>query len=237
MAIQSDPQLEQLTQVDLIGIIRYLFARVESRVKEVWALCHENEPLKRKKADSQNSSRSPSCDQNTNSPSGNTKRKQRPPFGYKRFVRLLVYNHDRVIRFDTNQRESCRHYLSATELSKVIRRQITELSEIKPIVPGMQQEEKDWQDHQYFNRYTILEGLKDDRYFRPLSESSLVFLKHQNDFSCQCIVHVFREPVGLEISERGLVAVIAGARKLAAGSTVELCHTVISSPIIQKALA
>ena len=134
MTIPSDSQLEQISHADLIAMVRALLVRVDSLEKENQKLREEIERLKRPKANSQNSSQPPSRDQKPNAPSGKLKRKHGPPFGHKRSVRKLVDNPDRVIRVDVNQCESCQHDLSATESSKVVRRQITELPEVKPIV-------------------------------------------------------------------------------------------------------
>ena len=170
MTIPSDPQLEQLSQADLIMLVRALLARFESLEKEVRDLREENERLKRPKANSKNSSQPPSRDQKPNAPSGKQKRKHGHPFGYNRFVRKLVDNPDRVIRVDVNQCESCHCDLSATEPSKVIRGQITELPEIKPIVLETQQAEKVCPRCQHLNRSILPEGLEADRYFGPRLE-------------------------------------------------------------------
>jgi len=234
MTIPSDPQLEQLSQADLIVLVRALLARVESLEKEVRALREENERLKRPKANSQNSSQPPSRDQKPNAPSGKQKKKHGPPFGHKRSIRKLVDNPDRVIRVDVNQCEFCQHDLSATEPSKVVRRQITELPEVKPIVLETQQAEKVCPHCQHLNRSILPEGLEADRYFGPRLEASIVFLKHQNHFSYERIVHALRELFGLEISEGGIAAIIARAGKLAAERATEIRQAVISSLIIQS---
>jgi transposase len=237
MTIPSDPQLEQLSQADLIVLVHALLARVESLEKEVRAIQEEDERLKRPKDNSQNSSQPPSRDQKLNAPSGKQKRKHGPPYGHKQSVRKLVDNPDRVIRVDVNQCESCQHDLSATEPSKVVRRQITELPEVKPIVLETQQAEKVCPHCQHLNRSTLPEGpegLEADRYFGPRLEASIVFLKHQNHFSYERIVQALRELFGLEISEGGVAAIIARAGKLAADCAAEIRQAVISSPIIQS---
>ena len=234
MTIPSDSQLEQISHADLIAMVRALLVRVDSLEKENQKLREEIERLKRPKTNSQNSSQPPSRDQKPNAPSGKQKKKHGPPFGHKRSVRKLVDNPDRVIRVDVNQCESCQHDLSATEPSKVVRRQITELPEVKPIVLETQQAEKVCPHCQHLNRSTLPVGLEADRYFGPRLEASIVFLKHQNHFSYERIVQALRELFGLEISEGGVATIIARAGKLAADCAAEIRQAVISSSIIQS---
>jgi len=234
MTIPSDPQFEQLSRADLIALVRALFAQVESLKNEVVALREENERLKGPKANSQNSSQPPSRDQKMNIQSGKPKRKHGPPFGHKRFVRKLIDNPTQVIPIDVNQCESCHYDLSGIEPSKVIRRQITELPRIEPIVLETQQAEKVCPHCQHLNRSALPEGLEADRYFGPRLEASIVFLKHQNHFSYERIVHALRELFGLEINEGGIAAIIARAGKLASGCAAEIRQAVITSPIIQS---
>jgi len=234
MTNPSDPQLEQLSRADLIALVRALFAQVESFKNEVVALREENERLKGPKANSQNSSQPPSRDQKSNIPTGKPKRKHGPPFGHKRSVRKLIDNPTTVIPVGVNQCESCHHDLSGIEPSKVIRRQITELPKIEPVVLETRQAEKVCPHCQHLNRSALPEGLEADRYFGPRLEALIVFLKHQNHFSYERIVLTLRELFGLKISEGGIAAIIARAGKLAADCAAEIRQAVTSSPIIQS---
>ena len=234
MTTPFDPQLEQLTHADLIAMVRELLVRVQVLELENQKLREEIERLKGPKANSQNSSQPPSRDQKTNIAAGKPKRKHGPPFGHKRFVRKLIDNPTQVIPIGVNQCESCHHDLSGIEPSKVIRRQITELPRIEPIVLETQQAEKVCPHCQHLNRPVLPEGLEADRYFGPRLEASIVFLKHQNHFSYERIVHALRELFGLEISEGGIAAIIARAGKLASDCATEIRQAVTSSPIIQS---
>ena len=230
----SDLQLEQASHSELVMMVRLLLARVESLEKEVQMLREENERLKRPKPNSRNSSQPPSRDQKSNSPADRPKKKHGPPFGHKRFVRQLVENPDKVILVDVDQCASCHHDLTGTEPSKVVRRQVTELPEIKPIVLETRQMEKTCPYCHHLNRAELPAGLEADRFFGPRLEATIVFLKHQNHFSYERIVNALREIYGLEISEGGISAIIARAGNLASAEAAEIREAVKSSSVIQS---
>ncbi|MFN6201666.1 MAG: transposase, partial [Acidobacteriota bacterium] len=230
----SDLQLEQASHSELVMMVRLLLARVESLEKEVQMLREENERLKRPKSNSRNSSQPPSRDQKTNSSNDQSRKKHGPPFGHKRFVRQLVENPDKVILVDVDQCASCQHDLTGTEPSKVVRRQVTELPEIKPFVLETQQMEKTCPHCQHLNRAELPAGLEADRFFGPRLEATIVFLKHQNHFSYERIVNALREVFGLKISEGGISTIIARAGSLASAKAAEIREAVKSSPVIQS---
>ena len=151
-----DLQLEQASHSELVMMVRLLLARVEALEKENQLLREEIERLKRPKPNSRNSSQPPSRDQKTNSSNDQSKKRHGPPFGHKRFVRQLVENPDKVILVDVDQCVSCHYDLTGTEPSKVVRRQVTELPEIKPIVLETQQTEKTCPHCQHLNRAKLL---------------------------------------------------------------------------------
>ena len=230
----SDLQLEQASHSELVMVVRLLLARVEALEKENQLLREEIERLKRPKPNSRNSSQPPSRDQKTNSSNDQSKKKHGPPFGHKRFVRQLVENPDKVILVDVDQCASCHHDLTGTEPSKVVRRQVTELPEIKPIVFETQQTEKTCPHCQHLNRAELPAGLEADRFFGPRLEATIVFLKHQNHFSYERIVNALREVFGLEISEGGISTIIARAGHLASAEAAEIREAVKSSAVIQS---
>jgi transposase len=234
MTKPSDLQLEQATHSELVEMVRLLFARVESLEKEIQLLREENVRLNRPKPNSRNSSQPPSRDQKPNSSKDQPRKKHGPPFGHKRFVRSLVENPDKVILVDVDQCASCQHDLTGTEPSKVVRRQVTELPEIKPIVLETQQTEKTCPNCHHLNRAELPAGLEADRFFGPRLEATVVFLKHQNHFSYERIVNALREIYGLEISEGGISAIIARAGNLASAEAAEIREAVKSSAVIQS---
>ncbi len=234
MANLSDLQLEQSSHSALVMMVRFLLVRVESLEKEIQILREEIERLKRPKPNLRNSSQPPSRDQKPDSSKDQPGKKHGPPFGHKRLVRPLVENPDKIIIVDVDQCASCNHDLTGTEPSKVVRRQVTELPEIKPIVLETQQTEKTCSHCHHLNRAELPAGLEADRFFGPHLEATIVFLKHQNHFSYGRIVNALREVFGLKISEGGMSTIIACAGNLASAQAAEIREAVKSSSVIQS---
>ena len=89
MALEATAQLDQLSQADLIALVKALIA-------ENAALRAELDQLRQPPANSRNSSQPPSRDQKGNAPDDRPRRKLGPPFGHRRQVRPLVENPDRI---------------------------------------------------------------------------------------------------------------------------------------------
>jgi transposase len=116
-----------------------------------------------------------------------------------------------VILVDVHRCASYNHDLIGTGPSKVVRRQVKEIPEIKLIVLETQLTEKTCPHCQHLNRTELPAGLEADRFFGPRLEATIVFLKHQNHFSYERIVNALRKVYGLEISEGGISTTFARA--------------------------
>lgn len=225
MVTQSDPQIERVSYAYLIGMVRPLLVRLGTLEKDNQKLRKVIERLKRPKVNSQNLSQPPWCEQKPSTTSSNVSRQHLSP------------SLDSVILVDVNQCESCQHDLSATDPLNVVRRHLTDFPKIEPTVLETQQSEKVCQYCQPFNRSSLprgLDGLETDRYFEPRLEVSIVFLKYQNHFRYELIVHALSELFGLGIRERGIAAIIGQAGKRASDCAAGIRQVFISSPIIQS---
>lgn len=234
MTLPTNDQLDQISHAELLALVKALIARVEQLEQENQRLREENERLKRPPANSRNSSQPPSRDQKSNSSANKPRKKQGPPFGHKRAIRKLIDNPDRVIPAEVERCDQCRHDLKGVEPRKVVRRQIAELPEIKPVVIETQQHEVICPNCRRLNRAPLPEGLEEDRYFGPRLEATVVFLKHQQHLSYERIVQALKELFGLDISEGGIAAILARAGEQAAVSAADLRQQVIASPVIKS---
>ena len=233
MLLPTD-QLDQISQADLVALVKNLIARVESLEQENRHLKAEIERLKQPPANSRNSSQPPSRDQKSDQSVSKTKKKHGPPFGHQRSIRELIDNPDRLISVGVDQCAQCHHHLQGVVPDKVVRRQVTELPEFKPLVIETQQNEVICPHCQFLNRGQLPEGLEADRYFGPRLEATLIFLKHQQHLSYERIVQTLRELFGIELSEGGIASIIARAGERAAVAAEQIKEQVISSPIIKS---
>ena len=126
-------QLHELSKGELIEWVLQLAEKVEQLAEKVKDLQAEVERLKPPPANSGNSSQPPSRDQKVNrpEPSGAKRRGAKP--GHAKLERALVEQPDHLITVRA-QKCQCGADLSEAQPLQVLRRQITELPECKPIV-------------------------------------------------------------------------------------------------------
>jgi transposase len=234
MILPTGDQLDQISHTDLVALVKELIARIERLEEENRQLKAEIERLKQPPATSKNSSQPPSRDQKSNRPPDKPKKKHGPPFGHKRSVRELIDNPDRTISAKVEQCEQCQLNLHGIEPEKIVRRQVTELPEYRPIVIETQQHEVVCPDCQCLNRGQLPFALEAERYFGPRLEATVVYLKQQQHLSYERIVQTVREMFGLELSEGAIASIIARAGKRAAVEAAEIKKQVISSPVIKS---
>src|SRR5215475_7724400 len=232
--LPTSDQLDQISHAELVALVKMLITRVEHLEEENRQLRAEIERLKQPPATSKNSSQPPSRDKKSNRPTDKPKKKHGPPFGHKRSVRELIDNPDRVISAKVEQCERCQKNLHGIDPVKIVRRQVTELPEYRPLVIETQQHEVVCPNCQSLNRGELPVGLEAERYFGPRLEATVVYLKHQQHLSYERIVQAVREMFGLELSEGGIASIIARAGNQAAVEAAEIKKQVISSPVIKS---
>lgn len=235
--IPTTEQYDQLTRDELLALVKELIPivqlvpQLQQRITELEA---EVEQLKSKSTNSRNSSQPPSRDHKSNQRGDKPKKKQGPPFGHQRSVRELLDHPDQTLSLKVEQCAQCHHDLKGVVPDKVLRRQVTELPEFKPLVIETQQHEVTCPHCQCLNRGQLPEGLDSDRYFGPRLEATVVFLKHQQHLSYERIVGTLRELFGLELSEGGIASIIARAGERASVAAEEIKEQVITSPVIKS---
>jgi transposase len=237
MTLPATEQFDQLSREDLLVLVKELLPvvqQVQQLQQRITELEAEVERLKGPPTTSRNSSQPPSRDQKSNQPTDKPKKKHGPPFGHKRSVRELIDNPDRAISVEVEQCEQCQGNLSGVAPEKIVRRQVTELPEFKPVVIETQQHEVVCPHCRWLNRGQLPEGLEAERYFGPRLEAAVVFLKHQQHLSYERIVQTLRELFDLELSEGGIASIIARAGERAAIAAAEIKQQVIASPVIKS---
>jgi transposase len=232
--LPNSEQLEQVSHTELVALVKALIARVEVLEEENRQLKAEIEKLNSPPANSRNSSQPPSRDQKPNQSANRPKKKQGPPFGHQRAIRELIPNPTRMLKFSAEQCQQCRKELSQVEAQRVIRRQVTELPEITPVVIETQQHEVVCPHCRCLNRGQLPAGLEAERYFGPRLEATVVFLKHQQHLSYERIVQTLREMFGLELSEGAIASILARAGERAATAAEEIKEQVITSSVIKS---
>lgn len=227
MTVPAAEQLDQLSQADLLALVKALIA-------ENAALRAELDKLRQPPANSRNSSQPPSRDQKRNLPAGRKQKKFGPPFGHQRQTRPLVDNPDQVIAAPVAQCQHCQTDLRAVAARAIIRRQLTELSVLTPLVLETQQHEVVCPQCQHPNRGVLPAGLEAERYFGPRLEASVVYLKQEQHLSYERIVATLREMSGLSLSEGAVASILARAGEAAAPVAAGIKQAVLQSPVIQS---
>ena len=147
MTVGETEQLEQMSHGDLVALLKQLVlvngqmaGQVEQLQARVVELENELDKLRRPPTNSRNSSQPPSRDQKSNL-AEKKRKKHGPPFGHQRRTRELVEDPDKVIAVPVMECVHCEADLVGVEPTRIMRRQVTELPLIKPIVIETRQHE------------------------------------------------------------------------------------------------
>lgn len=234
MTLPTTAQLEPLPRAELLRLVPELISLVQQLQARVADLEAENVRLRQPPPTSRNSSNPPSRDQKANQPKNKKRNKHGPPFGYQRHRRPVVDNPDRVISAFVERCEHCQSDLRQVAAFQVIRRQVTELPEVKPIIIETQQHEVRCPDCQQLNRGQLPAGLEEERYFGPHLEASVVYLKHEQHLSYQRTSRTIQELFGVHVSEGAVASILARAGEQAAPAAAEIKKGVITSAVIKS---
>jgi hypothetical protein len=136
MTLPTPDQLRDLSRDDLIAVILVLMEQVRQLTETVQQLQAENGRLKHPPISSRNSSQPPSRDWKADTPPGQRpgKKKRGTQPGHAKAKRRLVEQPDQVIVARVTTCAGCGADLQAVTPARVVRRQITELPILKPVV-------------------------------------------------------------------------------------------------------
>ena len=171
MAEFTHEQLEALSKEQLIELLLML-------QKEVRELGTRVDDLTKPPTTSKNSSQPPSRDQKSNSGQSRRAVKRGATKGHVRMTRELVEQPDRVITAAAKQ-YVCGADVSTVPAGRVIRRRVTELPEVRPVVIETQQEVVTCPCCGHEVRGELPEGLEAERAFGPRLEATTTYLQHQ----------------------------------------------------------
>ena len=165
---------------------------------------------------SRNSSQPPSRDQKKNAAAGKRRRHRGAKAGHVKIERALVDRPDQIIEVRPPACGQCGQDLSAVAPSQTLRRQLTELPEIKPVVLETRQHELICPSCGTTQRASLPVGLEAGRHFGPRLEATVVYLQHQQHLSYERSQAALADLFGVEISEGGQACVLERAGAAAA---------------------
>lgn len=200
---KTKTQIEGLSREELIALLYELMNKVHE--------LEEKLRIKQTPPNSKNSSQPPSRDFKGENKKRKRSRKKGAKLGHEKQERALVEKPDKVIYALAENCASCHINLLDQAPVKIIRRQITELPEIKPVVIETQQYEVVCPCCGEVQRGQLPEGLEAGRYFSPRLEATVTLLHHEHHIGFERLVGVCDEIFNLSLSEGGAVSMVKRA--------------------------
>lgn len=217
--------LQDLSREELIALNQRL-------LEEVRRLEAEIERLKQLPPTSRNSSQPPSRDWKAERPQRRRRKKVGAKPGHVKAERPLVEHPDKVIEAWVEACVHCGTGLLDQAPERVIRRQVTELPEIKPVVIETRQYEVMCPGCQRRQRGPLPEGLEASRRFGPRLEGVVTYLHHEHHLGFERLCGVMRDVFGTSLSEGGAVAIIERAGQAAQPEAEAIGERVRQSAVI-----
>src|SRR5712692_4536508 len=143
MTLPTPDELRDLSRDELIAVILVLMEQVRQLTETVEQLQAENARLKHPPTSSHNSSQPPSRDWKADTRPGQRirQKKRGAQPGHAKAARPLVEKPDRVIEARVTTCVGCGANLQSVTPERVLRRQVTELPVLQPVVIETQQHE------------------------------------------------------------------------------------------------
>lgn len=222
--IAEKASIEELSREELIALLY----KLTNRVREL----EEQLRLKKTPTTSKNSSQPPSRDYKGEKKKRQRSRKKGAKLGHEKQERELVEKPDKVVYALVDNCQTCHINLLDQVPTQIIRRQITELPEIKPVVIETQQYEVICPCCGEVQRGKLSEGLEAGRYFGPRLEATVTILHHEHHVSFERLVQLCGELFNLPLSAGGAVAIIKRAGKAVFGEAEKIGEQVRQSKVI-----
>jgi transposase len=208
MITYSRDSLRDLTREDLIELIL-------QQAEEIRHLQEEMAALKKPPTTSRNSSQPSSRDWKSNRPARKSGQRRGALPGHEKAERPLVEQPDKVIDVPVTACTHCGADLSAVAPQRTVRRQITELPKIKPVVIETRQDEVVCPCCQQLQQGVLPEGLEATRQFGPRLEGLITYFHHEHHMGFERTQTVLQDVLDIPISEGGAVAIIERAGEAA----------------------
>jgi transposase len=209
-----------------------LIALIYEMAKEISELKAELEQLKQPPTTSRNSSQPPSRDFK----SEKKKRKRSKPkgakAGHEKQERPLVENPNTVIEVYVDNCKNCHVNLLDQVPVQTLRRQVTELPEIKPVVIETRQYVVKCPGCGERQVGQLPQGLEAGRYFGPRLEAMVTNLHHEHHIGYKRLRQICEELFGLALSAGGAVSIVERAGRVAKEEAEALGVQVRQSKVI-----
>jgi transposase len=216
--------IAELSREELIALLHELTNRV----------CELEEQLRLKQTPttSKNSSQPPSRDFKSEKKKRKRSKKKGAKSGHEKLERVLVDNPSKVFYALVDNCQTCHVNLLDEVPVQVIRRQITELPEIKPVVIETQQYEVICPCCGERQRGKLPEGLEAGRYFGPRLETTVTMLHHEHHVGFERLVGLCSEIFNLTLSEGGAVSIVKRAGQAVFGEAEKIGEKVRHGKVI-----
>ena len=219
-------KIEELSREELIELIQEMAKRISEMEAELAG-------LKQPPTTSQNSSQPPSRDFKASVGKKRKRSKKKgAKSGHEKQERSLVDNPNKVLEVYADHCESCRTNLWDQVPVQVIRRQVTELPEIKPVVIETRQYEVRCPCCGKLQRGRLPEGLEADQFFGPRLEALITDLHHEHHMGFKRLLQICEELFGLRLSPGGAVSIVERAGRAAQAEAEAIGETVRQSKVI-----
>jgi len=217
--------LSDLSREELVALIQRLFEEVRRLEAEV-------ERLKQPPSTSHNSSQPPSRDWKADRPQRKRRKKVGAKVGHAKAERPLVDHPEKVIEVWVETCAQCGTGLLDQAPERVIRRQVTELPEITPVVIETRQYAVRCPSCQRLQQGRLPEGLEASRRFGPRLEALVTYLHHEHHLGFERLCGVMRDVFGTSLSEGGAVAMVERAGEAAQPEAEAIGERVRQSAVI-----
>jgi transposase len=216
---RTQPGIEEKSREELIAMIYELMAEIAR--------------LKQGRTNSHNSSQPPARDFKSD---GAKKRKRHKKVGAKeghaKAERPLVDNPNKVLEVWAESCPKCHVNLLDRVPERTIRRQVTELPEIKPVVIETRQHEVRCPGCDQLRHGKLPAGLEAGRQFGPRLEATVTSLHHEHHLGYERIIQVCEEIFGVALSKGGAVSIVERAGKAAESEAEAIGGQVRQSKVI-----
>jgi transposase len=217
--------LGELTREELIALVQRLIEKVRRLEAEV-------DRLQPPSATSRNSSQPPSRDWKADRPKRRRRKKAGAQPGHPKAERALVENPDQVIEVWVETCRQCGTDLLDQVLARMLRRQVTELPEIQPVVIETRQYEVVCPACQRPQRQPLPAGLEAQRQFGPRLEALVTYLHQEQHVGFERLCGLLGEVFGTPLSEGGAVAIVERAGTAAQPAAEAIGARVRQSPVV-----
>ena len=218
-------EIEQQSREELIALIYEM-------AKEIKELKAEIARLKLPPTTSQNSSQPPSRDFKSEKKKRKRSKKKGAQAGHEKQERQLVEKPNKVINAYVDNCQNCNQNLLDQIPVKVVRRQVTEIPEIKPVVIETRQYVVDCPCCGERQQGKLPEGLEAGRYFGPRLEAIVISLHHEHHVGYKRLRQICDELLGLELSAGGAVSIVERAGKAAIEEAEAIGEQIRQSKVI-----